>query len=82
MSRDYIFGGFMLAVLPLEEMSLAEKFLTIEMVWDDIVHNSPDFKSPAWHEEILREREAKIKSGEDKLIDWKDAKRLLRDSLK
>ena len=72
----------MLATLSLKEMSLEEKFMTIETVWDDIVHNSPNFPSPSWHEEILKERDAKIKSGEDQLIDWETAKNLLRDSLK
>lgn len=72
----------MLATLPLKEMSLEEKFLTIETVWDDIVHNSPNFPSPSWHEKVLKERDAKIKSGEDQLIDWEIAKKSLRDSLK
>lgn len=72
----------MLATLPLEEMSLEEKFMTIETVWDDIVHNSPDFPSTAWHEDVLKERDAKLKSGEDQLIDWEAAKNSLRDSLK
>lgn len=44
---------FMLATLPLKEMSLEEKFMTLETVWDDIVHNSPDFPSPSWHREVL-----------------------------
>lgn len=72
----------MLATLPLKEMSLEEKFLTIEMLWDDIIHNSPDFPSPSWHEDVLRERDAKLKSGDDQLIDWETAKNSLRDSLK
>jgi len=71
-----------LAALPLKEMTLGEKFQTIELVWDDICRNSPDFKSPAWHKDVLEERDRKIASGEDKLIDWEDAKTALRASLK
>ena len=28
----------MIATLPIKEMSLSEKFMTIEMIWDDICH--------------------------------------------
>jgi len=30
--------------LPLKDMSLNEKFIAIEMIWDDICHNSSDFR--------------------------------------
>ena len=72
----------MAVTLPLKEMSLEEKFLTIETVWNDIVNNSPEFPSPKWHGEILKEREAKIKSGEEQTIAWEKAKSLLRKALK
>jgi len=70
----------MIANLPLKDMSLNEKFQALEMVWDDITHNSPDFTSPVWHEAELKERDARIKSGKDKLIDWELAKKQMRDS--
>ena len=72
----------MLAKLPLEEMTLEEKFITIETIWEDIVLSSPDFPSPAWHEEVLKERENLLKTGEEKLLDWESAKESLRNSLK
>ena len=71
----------MIATLPLKEMNLSEKFMAIEMIWDDIVHNSANFPSPEWHGDVLKERDAKIKSGEDKLIDWNLAKEQLRYSI-
>lgn len=69
----------MIATLPLKEMSLKDKFMLIEIIWDDIIHNSADFPSPDWHAEILKERDAKLNSGEDKLIDWEVAKKQLRE---
>ena len=72
----------MLATLPLEKMTLEEKFITIETVWADIVRNSPDFPSPAWHEDVLKEREALLKSGKEKFLDWEEAKESLRNSLR
>ena len=38
-------------------------------------------ESPAWHEDVLRDREAKIKSGTEKFMDWETAKKQLRDKL-
>ena len=35
-----------------------------------------------WVEDVLKERDAKLESGEDQLIDWETAKNSLRDSLK
>ncbi len=58
----------MITILPLKEMTLSEKFLTIEEVWDDISHTSKDFSSPKWHEEELIKRDSKIAAGEDELI--------------
>jgi hypothetical protein len=72
----------MLATLPLKKMTLEEKFITIETIWDDIVRNSPNFPSPAWHGDVLKERDALLESGEDKLMDWELAKESLRNSLK
>ena len=71
-----------MVTLPLNEMSLNEKFMAIEMIWDDICHDSPDFPSPAWHEAILKKRDKKIASGEDKLIDWEVAKIQMRKATK
>lgn len=65
----------MMITLPLNDMSLNEKFMVMEMIWDDICRNSANFPSPAWHETILKERDEKIASGEDELIDWDAAKK-------
>ena len=71
----------MQVILPLNEMTLEEKFMIIEKIWDDIIHNTPDFPSPRWHEDVLKEREIRLMTGREQLIDWEDAKRLLRETL-
>ena len=65
----------MIATLPLERMSVSEKLSTMELLWDDICRNTPDFTSPSWHGELLKEREEKLKQGEDEFIDWDAAKK-------
>ena len=39
------------------------------------------FESPAWHANVLRDREEKIKSGKEPFLDWETVKRQLRDKL-
>jgi Putative addiction module component len=67
--------------LNLEEMTIEEKLKAMEMLWDDICRRAPDFSSPSWHEDVLKEREERSKNGKDKFVDWDQAKKDLRDSL-
>ncbi len=36
--------------------------------------------SPAWHENILNERQAKYQSGKTKLVDWEDLDKEITES--
>jgi hypothetical protein len=49
--------------LNLKEMTTEEKLQTMEILWDDICRIIPDFSSPSWHEDILKEREQNILDG-------------------
>jgi hypothetical protein len=69
------------ATLPLDKMSVAEKLRAMEMLWADLSRNEADLESPAWHEDVLRDREARIKSGKEAFMDWETAKKQLRDKL-
>lgn len=72
----------MIATLPLKEMTMEDKISTMEVLWDDICRNSPDYASPDWHGDILKEREKNLQSGKDKFEDWEDVKREIWDSVK
>ena len=67
--------------LNLHEMSTEEKNRTMELLWDDICRNVPDFALPKQHGEILNDREEKIKQGKEKFIDWEQAKKDIWDSV-
>ncbi len=67
--------------LNLKEMTTEEKLQTMEILWDDICRIIPDFSSPSWHEDVLKEREQRILDGKDKFVDWDQAKKDIRDSL-
>ena len=53
----------------------------MEMLWDDICRGAPDFSSPYWHANVLKEREQRLRDGEDKFADWDQAKKDIRDSI-
>ena len=70
------------ATLPLDKMCVAEKLRAMEMLWADLSRNEAELESPAWHDDVLRDREAKIKSGKESFMDWETAKKQLRDKLR
>ena len=69
-------------VLPLKEMTTAEKIRTMELLWENLCQNSCDLLSPAWHEEILKARSQQIEGNNNSsALDWNIAKNTLRNSL-
>jgi len=71
----------MIATLPLAEMTIPDKISTMELLWEDLSNNAPDFSSPSWHGDLLKQRAADLKQGKDEFVDWKDAKRDLLGSV-
>jgi hypothetical protein len=60
-------------------MTTAEKLRVMEAIWADLSRNETQVESPAWHEDVLKKREAKVKSGAESFIDWETAKKQLRE---
>jgi hypothetical protein len=67
--------------IPLEKMSVEEKLQAMESLWDDLCSKAGDMSSPAWHEDVLAERAAMQKCGEDAFEDWDAAKRSIRSKI-
>ena len=67
--------------LPLDQMTTAEKLRAMEALWSDLCQDEDKLPSPAWHEDVLKEREERVKSGEEALLDWETTKKQLRDRL-
>ena len=72
----------MSAHLPLNEMSLEEKLRAMEALWEDISREPDRIESPSWHEDVLKETERRVESGEAIFSDWEKAKISIRDRLK
>jgi hypothetical protein len=68
-------------MLPLEQMTVAEKLRLMEALWADLSRHEADVESPAWHEQILKERDARLKSGQEFPLDWEIAKQRIRERL-
>jgi hypothetical protein len=67
--------------LDIEKMTLEEKLRAMEALWTDLSRNEENIQSPPWHEQVLKEREEEVKSGQAEFESWEDAKRELRDRL-
>ena len=67
--------------LPLDQMTTAEKLRVMEDLWAGLTRNEREFESPAWHEDVLREREERVRTGQESPIDWETAKKEFRNPL-
>lgn len=72
----------MAMALDLGTMSKVEKLRLMEDLWRDLSADESGIESPAWHGEVLAERERLTASGEEALIPWEIAKKQLRDELR
>jgi len=62
-------------------MTIEEKIHIMETLWDDLCKKAESIPSPLWHKNILQERENRIKTGEEALLDWEIAKKQIRDKV-
>ena len=62
-------------------MTVAEKLHAMELLWADLSRNAAQIESPAWHGDVLRDREVSVKSGEEKFMDWETANKQLCEKL-
>ena len=68
----------MVSTLQIEKMSRTEKLQTMEAIWADLSKAETDVESPAWHNDVLKETEARVTAGQERIADWETAKRELR----
>jgi hypothetical protein len=68
-------------VLPLADMTTAEKLQTMEALWESLCLKSDELTSPPWHAKIIADREKKVEEGKEKIHDWNTAKTHICGSL-
>ena len=68
----------MLEALDLDHVSMSDKFLMMEELWSSISKNNTASElTPQWHLDILKDREALVKSGEATFSSLADVKERL-----
>ncbi len=66
----------------LDQLSTADKLRTMEYLWDDLCRHAEEVPSPAWHGNVLAQREQMIVDGSAVFSDWEAEKAKIRDALK
>lgn len=64
--------------LPLNKMTIVEKLRAIEEIWENLLRDSENIPSPAWHDDVLSAREQRIRDGQSRFSDWNEAKARIR----
>lgn len=59
-------------------MSREEKMELMEALWADLSQSEGDLASPEWHKDALEQTDTRLAAGQEKLVDWDEAKRDLR----
>lgn len=65
----------------LQQLPRQEKIRLMETLWRDLLRDDPSLPSPAWHQDELHKAEEALKAGEDDVVDWEDAKKILRKAV-
>jgi putative addiction module component len=68
----------MIGAAEIEKMTLEEKLEAMELLWKSLSEKPDEVPSPAWHEDILAARLAKIEKGEAKFLSIQEARQRLR----
>jgi len=71
----------MTVTLPLKQMSSADKVELMECLWSDLCSAPGEVEYPAEHDEVLECRERALESGDERVLDWSEAKRRIRESV-
>jgi putative addiction module component (TIGR02574 family) len=58
----------------IKKMTVAERLQAMEAIWDSLLYDKEEIKTPEWHQEILEDRKEKIKNGTAKFISLSELK--------
>ena len=67
---------------PIETLSVPEKLVLLERLWDDLSRRPSNIPAPDWHGDILAERLAAVTAGKTSFVAWGDAKARLQERLR
>jgi Putative addiction module component len=73
--------GMEISSLPIDRMTVKEKLLAMEALWDNLCRDEPQVPVQEWHTQLLDERRRQIEAGEMKFVDWDTAKARIRSRI-
>ena len=69
-------------VIPLDEMTTEDKLAAMEQLWEDLCRTPESVPPPAWHGDVLLEREKQVQEGRAKFSALDEVKDRIRKSTK
>ena len=74
MSSLPIDKGTGMNTVEIKKMSTVERLQAMEMIWDSLLQDEVEIKSPGWHQGILKKRIEKINNGEARFLSLQELK--------
>lgn len=65
--------------LNFEKMTIAEKLLIMEKLWNDLCTDPESIPSPEWHRKVLENREQHISEGKEQFHSLESVKNRIKD---
>lgn len=67
--------------LSISDLSLAQKLDLMETLWADLSRDDKSLESPAWHKNVLEDRQKAFEAGKISASDWEEAKKRIRKNV-
>ena len=65
--------------IQIQSMSREEKLQVMEAIWEDLSSDEAALDSPSWHQEELKQTNARVAAGQEQILDWATAKKELME---
>ena len=65
-------------MIEVKKMTREQKLMAMEAIWEELQKDGGPIDSPDWHKNALRETEVRYEAGDEKSLDWQEAKKQLR----
>ncbi|MCI5158467.1 MAG: cysteine methyltransferase [Candidatus Electrothrix sp. AUS1_2] len=62
-------------ILKIKRMDIIQRIQLMEILWNSLLYDESDIKSPEWHKDILSDRKKKIEEGRAEFVSIKELMR-------
>ncbi len=63
------------------DLSVIDKLKLIEDIWESLLGQKNKVPSPSWHESVLGERSKNVAEGNEKILEWSKAKKMINQKI-